>query len=184
MHTIIVVVFVVIVISCVVIIVIILVNDTHICIVCLHVYIYIYIYIYVCLMFMYYLYLSLCIYIYIYTHMYTYIYIYMNIMIIMIMAPDVGDFGPGTLAQRHINGVVSNNNKYTNFGFGGIKWPFWYDPVWYDPVCVPPTGGRHFSSFAKPSPRQPKGITAIHNTYTCTNKPHKQMSNKLITMIT
>ena len=27
-------------------------------------------------------------------------------------------------AQRHMNGVVSNNNKYNNFGFGGIKRPF------------------------------------------------------------
>ena len=35
-----------------------------------------------------------------------------------------------TQPQRHINGVVSNNIKYINFGLGGIKWPFWYDPVW------------------------------------------------------
>ena len=26
--------------------------------------------------------------------------------------------------QRHINGVVSKNTKYNNFGFGGIKRPF------------------------------------------------------------
>ena len=33
----------------------------------------------------------------------------------------------------------AKNNKYNNFGFGGIKRPFWYDPVWYVPVCVPPS---------------------------------------------
>ena len=27
-------------------------------------------------------------------------------------------------AQRHINGVVSKNEKYNMFGFGGIKQPF------------------------------------------------------------
>ena len=32
-------------------------------------------------------------------------------------------------SQRHINGVVSNNNNYDIFGIGGIKRPFWYDPV-------------------------------------------------------
>ena len=26
--------------------------------------------------------------------------------------------------QRHINGVVSENTTYDNFGFGGIKRPF------------------------------------------------------------
>ena len=26
--------------------------------------------------------------------------------------------------QRHLNGAVSNSNKYNNFGFGGIKQPF------------------------------------------------------------
>ena len=35
--------------------------------------------------------------------------------------------------QRHINGVVSKNNKYDNVGFAGKTRPFWYDPV-----CVPP----------------------------------------------
>ena len=28
------------------------------------------------------------------------------------------------ICQRHINGVVSKNNKYNNFGVGGIKGPF------------------------------------------------------------
>ena len=35
-----------------------------------------------------------------------------------------GGSAPKGGTQRHINGVVSNNNKYNNVGFGGIKRPF------------------------------------------------------------
>ena len=64
------------------------------------------------------MYVYIYIYIYIYIHTY-YIYIYIYVM------EAVGQlmtWGGG--AQRHINGVVSKNNKYNNFGFGGIKRPF------------------------------------------------------------
>ena len=74
--------------------------------------------------------------------MYIYIYIYIHIHIYLIMRSrkaDVAHSGgrlPATaiaagsetrfpaLPQRHINGVVSKNNKYNYFGFGGIKRPF------------------------------------------------------------
>ena len=43
------------------------------------------------------------------------------IMFIIIIIINMASMIP---AQRHINGVVSKNNKYNNVGFGWIKRPF------------------------------------------------------------
>ena len=93
-------------------------------------------------------------YIYIYIHTYTYTYTYIHRTSLLrrgceLAASLVKQIGPtleqmaplawhrdvnshnilvsdldGSKAQRHINGVVSKNKTFNNFGFGGIKRPF------------------------------------------------------------
>ena len=54
----------------------------------------------------------------------------MLIIVTIVRHPSCPTWPPSPAgSQRHINGVVSKNKIYDNFGFGGIKGPFWYDPV-------------------------------------------------------
>ena len=113
-------------------------------------YIYIYIYIYMCVS----IYLSIC------------VYIHMIIQTTWTCAPCTSwvkecseAYKRGRIKKHKMILVRMNiisflitlymiNNIYNDFGFGGIKRPFWYDPVWYDPVCVPPKCGSG-ASFRK-----------------------------------
>ena len=73
-----------------------------------------------------YIYIYIYIHVYVYVCIYIYIYIYTHIdgrLPLHLHHAGLRDEGEH-LCQRHINKVVSNNNKYENFGFGGIKRPF------------------------------------------------------------
>ena len=92
----------------------------------IHLYVYTYIYIYK------YVHLYVYVYIYIYIHISIHIYIYICILFSALVrlqpSPPAADPSPRLatrcIHQRLINGVVSKNTKYNNFGFAGIKRPF------------------------------------------------------------